>query len=134
MQTPGGARVFGGGEMLGVAQSRFVLAQAQKSGARGGGFKSQTVPQRAGEGRVPPQDSVEQSEAGARGEKGGGALLQALRFEARPCRKRPRIQWALQRARVVGRPPARARCRRRAGRRRREKRIGRIESHALMMA
>jgi hypothetical protein len=39
MQTPGGARVLGHGELLGVAQSRFVLAQAQKSGARGGGFK-----------------------------------------------------------------------------------------------
>ena len=134
MPTPGGARVLGGGEVLGVAQSRFVLAQAQKSGARGGGFKSQTVPQRAGEGRVLPQDSVEQSEAGAGGEKGGGALLQALRFEARPCRKRPRnpVGFAALRGRRAaagaGVLPAPRR------RRRREKRIWTDQSHALMMA
>ena len=52
MHTPGRARVVGGSEVLGVAQSRFVLAQAQKPGARGGGFESETVPQRAGERRL----------------------------------------------------------------------------------
>ena len=84
MQTPGGARILGGGEVLGVAQRALVLAQAQKSGARGGGFESQTLAQRAGKGRVLANDSVEQSEPGAGGEKGGGALLQRLRFETRP--------------------------------------------------
>ena len=55
VQTTCGAGVSGNGKMLGVAQSRFVLAQAQKSGARGGGFERETLAQRAGEGRVLPQ-------------------------------------------------------------------------------
>ena len=52
MQTPGGTRILGGGEVLGVAQSRFVLAQAQDFRARGSGFESETLsaprPRKAG--------------------------------------------------------------------------------------
>ena len=84
MQATGGAGVFSGGEMLGVAQSRFVLAQAQDFCARRGGFESETLAQRAGEGRVLAQDSVEQSEAGAGGEKGGGGLALASSIRRAP--------------------------------------------------
>ena len=87
MQTPGGTRILGGGEVLGVAQSRFVLAQAQDFRARGSGFESETLSQRAHERRVLPQDCVEQGEPGAGGEKGGGACLLCSRIDARPCGK-----------------------------------------------
>ena len=125
MQTPGGARVLDGGEVLGVAQSRFFLAQAQKPGACGGGFKSETVPQRASEGRVLPQDFVKQSEPRAGGEKGGLRRILRLRFEARPCRKRLKIHVVLRRRGLDGprASPARRRRRRRAGRWRRGKRL-----------
>ena len=84
MQTAAGARVFAGGEMFGVAQSRFVLAQPQDFCARGGGAQRQAAAQRAGAGRALAKDAVEQSEAGADGEKGGRALRKGLRLEARP--------------------------------------------------
>jgi hypothetical protein len=84
MQAAGGAGVVSGREMLGVAQSPFVFAQAQDFCARRGGFESETLAQCVGKGRRWAQDSVEQSEAGASGEKGGGSRVLRLRFEARP--------------------------------------------------
>ena len=68
VQAAGGPGIVGDGEMLGVAQSPFVLAEAQDFCARRGGFESETLAQCAGEGRILPQDSVEQSEAGASGD------------------------------------------------------------------
>ena len=123
MQTPGGARVLGGGEMLGVAQSRFVLAQAQNSCARGGGASARrlrSAPAKGGFWRRTPSSKARLAPAA---KKAAGLSSCAPRFDARPCGKRPIIQWALWRRGLGGRPPARARCGRRAGRGRREKRI-----------
>jgi len=134
MQAPGGAGVVSGREMLGITQSPFVLAQAQDFCARRSRAQRQAAPQRAGEERIWEQDAGDKSEAGAGGEKGGGALLLRSPIDARPCGKRPIIQRALWRRGLGGRPSARARCGRRAGRGRREKRIQWGESHRVMMA
>ena len=43
VQAAGGPALLGDGEMLGVAQSCFVLAQAQNSCARGGAAQRETL-------------------------------------------------------------------------------------------
>ena len=87
--------------MLGVAQCRFVLAQPRETRAGRGGFKRQTLAQRARKNRFAAtlsgaQQLVEMSDAGA-GEKRGPGTVGGVAFRAtrqRPdCWESLRIWW-----------------------------------------